>query len=70
MQKYEAAIDSFDSALKLCNNNYDEAHYFSGLSYFKAGKPEKAEARLEEVIKLYPDSEYAAKAKDMLKLIR
>ena len=70
LQKYEAAIDAFDSALKLCNNNYDEAHYFSGLSYYKAGQPEKAEARLEEVVKLYPDSEYADKAKNMLKIIR
>ena len=68
--KYEAAIDAFDSALKLCNNNYDEAEYFSGLSYYKAGRQEKAQARLEDVIKQYPDSEFAAKAKDMLKLIQ
>ena len=69
-QKYDDAIDSFETALKLCNNNYDEAHYYSALSYFKAGQREKAEARLEEVIKLYPESEYAAKAKTMLKIIQ
>src|SRR5205085_283608 len=42
LQKYDAAIDSFDSALRLCNNNYDEAHYYSALSYYKAGQQEKA----------------------------
>jgi type IV pilus assembly protein PilF len=69
-QKYQDAIDDFETALKLCNGNYDEAHYWSALSYYKAGQREKAQARLEEVIKLYPDSEYAPKAKSMLKIMR
>jgi type IV pilus assembly protein PilF len=69
-QKYELAIDAFESALKLCNNSYDEAHYYSALSYFKIGEKEKAQARFQEVIKLYPSSEYAAKSKAMLKIIR
>lgn len=70
LQKYDEAIDSFENALRLCNNNYDEAHYFSALSYYKAGQKEKAHARLEEVVKLYPDSEFAAKAKAMLKIVQ
>lgn len=70
MQKYEAAIESFERALKLCNSHYDEAHYFSALSYFKAGQREKAQARLEEVVQNYPDSEYSQKAKAMLKIIQ
>jgi type IV pilus assembly protein PilF len=69
-QKYEDAIQSFDTALSLCNSNYDEAHYYSALSYYKAGQKEKAEARFQEVIKLYPNSEYAAKSKSMLKIIQ
>ena len=69
-QKYESAIDAFDSALRLCDGNYDEAHYYSALCYFKIGEKEKAEARFQEVIKLYPESEYAAKSKAMLKIIR
>ncbi len=70
LQKFDQAAESFETALKLCNNNYDEAHYNSGLSYYKIGQKEKAKARLEEVVKLYPGSEYAAKAKAMLKIIR
>jgi len=70
LQKYELSVDSFELALKLCNNDYDEAHYYSGLSNYKIGQKEKATARLEEVIKMYPDSEWATKAKAMLKIIR
>ncbi|MDZ4676451.1 MAG: tetratricopeptide repeat protein [Oligoflexia bacterium] len=70
LQKYEAAADAFENALKLCNNNYDEAHYYTGLCYYKLGQREKAKARLEEVVKLYPDSEYSGKAKSMLKIIQ
>jgi len=69
-QKYTDAIDSFDQALALCNNNYDEAHYYSAISYYKVGQTEKAKARLEEVEKQYPQSDYAIKAKNMLKTIR
>lgn len=68
-QKYMDAIDSFDQALSLCNNSYDEAHYYSALSYYKVGQTEKAMARLEEVERQYPQSEYATKAKNMLKII-
>jgi type IV pilus assembly protein PilF len=68
--KYSEAIESFDHALALCNNNYDEAHYYSAISYYKAGQTEKAIARLEEVEKRYPDSEYARKAKEMIKTIQ
>lgn len=70
LQKYQEAAESFETALKLCNNNYEEAHYNSGLSYYKIGQKEKAKARLEEVVKLYPESEVAGKARAMLKIIR
>jgi type IV pilus assembly protein PilF len=69
-QKYAEAIDSFEQALSLCDNNYDEAHYYSALSYYKLGETDRAVARLEEVERRYPDSEYAGKAKSMLKIIR
>jgi type IV pilus assembly protein PilF len=70
LQKYDAAIDSFETALQLCNNKYDEPHYFSALTYFKTGQKEKAQARLEEVISAYPQSEYSQKARAMLKIIK
>jgi type IV pilus assembly protein PilF len=69
-QKYTEAIDSFEQALSLCNNNYDEAHYYSALSYYKLGETDRAITRLEEVERRYPESEYAIKAKSMLKIIR
>jgi len=68
--QYELAQSAFDNALQLCKNNYDEAHYYSALNYYKMGLKEKAVARLNEVIHLYPSSEYSKKATDMLKLIQ
>lgn len=70
MGKYSAASEAFENALQLCENRYDEAHYYSALSYFKNGQKEKAEGRFKEVIRLYPQSEFAGKAKDMLKTIK
>lgn len=70
MQKFEEATESFEAALKLCNNNYAEAHYYSALSYYKVGQREKALARLQEVVKLYSDTEFAPKARSMLKIIQ
>ncbi|MCC6278176.1 MAG: tetratricopeptide repeat protein [Oligoflexia bacterium] len=69
-QKFAEASQAFESALQNCGNKYDEAHYFSGLTYYKLGQKEKAVARLEEVVKNYPTSEYATKAKSMLKIIQ
>jgi Tfp pilus assembly protein PilF len=69
-QKYNDAIESFEKALKLCDNNYDEAHYYGALSYYKVGQREKARARFQEVVRLYPDSEFATRARSMLKIIQ
>lgn len=69
LREYSSAASSFETALSLCKNDYDEAHYYSGVSYYKLGNKEKAEARLNEVIKLYPNSDYRKKAVSMLKLI-
>lgn len=69
-QKYTKAIDYFENALKLCNNNYDEAHYYGALSYYKTGATSKAVARLEEVVRNYPESDYSKKAAETLRTIR
>ena len=66
----KAAATSLDSAVILCQPvEFDEPHYFAGLAYNKLGQREKAIARLEEVVKLYPAGRYNRKAQEMLNSI-
>jgi Tfp pilus assembly protein PilF len=68
LKEYEAAARTLDNAVLICRPlKFDEPHYFSGLSYYKIGRKESAVARLEEVLNLYPDSNYAKKAESLLK---
>lgn len=68
---YSTASRALDNAVLICKSlKFDEAHYFSGLSYYKLGNTSTAIARMEEVIKLYPDGNYAKKAESLLKLMK
>lgn len=61
------AANSLDSAVVLCKaSQFDEPHYFAGIAYERLGEKEKAVARLEEVVKLYPAGKYNRKAQTML----
>ena len=65
------ASDALDKAVGFCERSqFDEPHYYSGLAYFELGQKEKAEARLEELIKLYPQGKYSDKAKSMLETMK
>jgi len=69
LRDFSNAQSAFQTALELCKNDYDEAHYFSGLSLYKMGEKEKAIARMNEVIQRYPSSEYSKKAVSMLTIM-
>lgn len=69
-REYNKASDIFDRALRICERVPEEVHYFSALSYYKAGLSDKAIARFEEVVKNYPESEFAQKSESMLKIIK
>ncbi|MGE3974078.1 MAG: tetratricopeptide repeat protein [Bdellovibrionales bacterium] len=67
-KKYNQAAAALDSAIQLCQN-LDEAHYYNALSYLGMGQTEKARARMNEIVSLYPESSFAQKAKmQLLKL--
>lgn len=70
LQKYDEALESFETALKLCHNKYDEAQYYRALSYYKTGQPEKATDELVLIKKQYPGTDIANKSEEMLKLMR
>jgi len=67
----EVATHTLDNSVILCKDSKaDEARYYSGLSYYKLGQPSPAIARMEEVVRLYPEGAYAKKAQSLLKLMK
>jgi type IV pilus assembly protein PilF len=68
---FASASKTLDHAVVLCQgSNIDEAKYYSGLSYYKLGRSSSAIGRMEEVVKLYPEGQYAKKAQSLLKLMK
>ncbi|MCB0407936.1 MAG: tetratricopeptide repeat protein [Bdellovibrionales bacterium] len=64
LKKYKLASTTFDQAIENCEKKlYAEPHYFAGLSYMMIGQNSLAKSRFEEVIKLFPSSEYSPKAR-------
>lgn len=71
LKEFEASTQTLDQAIRLCApQRFDEPYYFAGLSYLKIQRREQAEARFDEIIKLYPGSEYAKKSKKILERLR
>jgi type IV pilus assembly protein PilF len=69
--KTTTAAEALDNAVVVCRpSRYDEPFYYSGLAYYKLGRTSAAIARMEEIVKLYPQGTYAPKAESMLKLMR
>jgi type IV pilus assembly protein PilF len=70
-KEYKRSSLALDKAVGFCQKNqFDEPNYFSALSYFRQGDLTKTEARLHEIIKLYPQGKYVDKARDMLETIK
>jgi type IV pilus assembly protein PilF len=66
--KQAAAI--LDQAIEYCRaTKFEDPLFYSAMSYFTLGEKEKTRARLEELLKDYPQSKYVAKAKGMLELL-
>lgn len=71
LKNYARAAEQLDRAVSFCQKSqFDEPHYYSALSYFQTGDVKKAEARMEEVIKLYPNGKYQERARAMLETMR
>lgn len=65
-QLQTAAVE-LDRAISFCkDSSFDEPNYYSGISYFRLGQKEKAIARMEEVVQLYPQGKYVGRAKTMI----
>lgn len=65
------AAETLDRAVVACRaDGQDEAAYFAGLAHYKLGRSAAAVARLQEVLKDYPDGRYAKKAESLLEIIK
>lgn len=70
LNRLNQAVEVLDRAIEHCRaSKFEEPIFFSAMSYFSLGDSEKSRARLEELIKDYPQSKYVAKAKGMLQLL-
>jgi type IV pilus assembly protein PilF len=71
LKEYFHAAEALDRAIGYCNaSQFDEPQYFSGLAYYEIGEVDKSLARLDELLKLYPNGKYRAQAKAMLKNLK
>ncbi len=70
VKKVKQAARVLDQAIDYCRpTKFEEPIYFSAMSYFSLGEKAKTRARLDELLKEYPQSKYVAKAKGMLELL-
>ncbi|MGE0528383.1 MAG: tetratricopeptide repeat protein [Bdellovibrionales bacterium] len=70
MKRLQPSAEALDQAIEFCRpSKFEEPLFYSAMSYFALGEKEKSKARLEELLKSYPQSKYVAKAKGMLELL-
>ncbi len=70
MQKYDGARDEFAKTLTYPKSPQEGSAYIMlGMSYLRLGDKDKAKATWQKLVKKYPKSKDAAKAKDYLDLL-
>jgi len=68
---FSGAAATLDRAVGYCNGGpADEPQYYAGLAYYELGNQRKAETRLEEILKIYPNGSYYERARSMLETMR
>ena len=71
LKEFANAASSLDRAVGFCQNGQgDEPQYFGALAYYQLGESRKAIARLEEIIRIYPNGRYRDRARTMLETMR
>ena len=71
LKDYAAAASSLDLAIGFCRHEQaDEPQYYSAMAYFQSGDQQKAETRLNEIIKIYPNGRYRDRARSLLETMR
>ena len=69
-KQWPQSAQVLDQAVDFCRvAKFEEPLFYSAMSYYSLGDTPKSRARLEELLKDYPQSKYVAKAKGMLGLL-
>lgn len=69
-KSYSKAAEMLDAVAVDCKKDFEEGQYYSGLSYFHLGDRDRSRARFHELIKTSPNSSFAAKAKELLEVMK
>lgn len=71
LKTYPAASEALERAVGFCQNLMDdEPLYYSAVTHYRLGNKQKATARFEELLKLYPEGSFREKSRGMIDLIR
>lgn len=69
-KKLDEAAGILDLAVENCRTSkFEEPLFFSAMAYYSLGDKEKSKARARELVSEYPLSQYAGKAKGLMKLL-
>jgi outer membrane protein assembly factor BamD (BamD/ComL family) len=67
----QLASEQFDKATQFCKREQvDDAHFYGAIAYYRTGNKQKALARFEELIKIFPEGKHRLKASEMIQLIQ
>jgi type IV pilus assembly protein PilF len=65
------AAEQLDKATQFCHlERVDDAHFYGAIAYYRSGNKQKALARFEELVKIFPDGKHRAKSTEMIQLIQ
>ncbi len=71
LKELALAADQLEKAISFCRPmGIDEAHYYAALAFYRNNQRDRAMARFEELIKIFPMGLHYDKAKQMLNLIK
>ncbi len=71
LRKYNLAALALDQAIEWCQaSGYEEPLYYSALSYYSLGDRDRVRARVNELLKLKPESALVPNAQALLALIK
>jgi type IV pilus assembly protein PilF len=65
------ASEQLDKATQFCVlERVDDAHFYGAIAYYRTGNKQKALARFEELVKIFPEGKHRVKASEMIQLIQ
>jgi type IV pilus assembly protein PilF len=71
LRDFISSAKVLDTAVRICQSpENEEAYFFAGVSYLRMGRGSAAMARVEELLKLYPNGAYSGRAKELIKTMR